>query len=163
MTWESVVVTNTISGGIIWLALEYFWMSSETVIIMTVLLVLDFIAGISEVYIKDRESLSSTKARQWLAKKTTRWLLPFIIIIVLRWAWLEDVNYLASAVCWIIIVSEGYSILSHIYALNQSWDEHLPEIDALSALIRWVSDFFKKMIEDKIPEKKEEEHKPDVE
>lgn len=153
MTWEGVVVTNTISGGIIWLALEYFWMSSETIIIMTVLLILDFIAGISEVYIKDRKNLSSTKAWQWLAKKTTRRLLPFIIIIVLRWAWLEDVNYLASAVCWIIIVSEGYSILSHIYALNQPWDEHLPEIDALSALIKWVSNFFKKMIEDKIPEK----------
>ena len=157
MTWESVVVINTISGGIIWLALEYFWMSSETIIIMTVLLILDFIAGVSEVYIKDRKNLSSTKARQWLAKKTTRRLLPFIIIIVLRWAWLEDVNYLASAVCWIIIVSEWYSILSHIYALNQPWDEHLPEIDALSALIKWVSDFFRKIVEGKLPEIKEKD------
>lgn len=160
MTWEGVAVTNAITGGIIWLALEYFWLSSETIIIMTVLLVLDFIAGISEVYIKDRENLSSTKAWQWLAKKTTRRLLPFIIIIVLKWAGLEDVNYLASAVCWIIIVSEWYSILSHIYALNQPWNEHLPEIDALSALIKWVSEFFKRMIEDKTPIKWETKEEP---
>lgn len=163
MTWESIAVTNAITGGIIWLALEYFWMSSETVIIMTILLILDFIAGICEVYIKDRENLSSTKAWQWLAKKTTRWLLPFIIIIVLKWAWLEDTNYLASAVCWIIIVSEWYSILSHIYTINQPWNGHLPEIDALSALIQRVSNFFKKMIEDKIPDKWEEETKTEEE
>ena len=161
MTWESIAVTNAISGGIIWLALEYFWMSSETIIIMTVLLVLDFIAGVSEVYIKDRENLSSSKARQWLAKKTTRWLLPFIVVIVLRGAWLEDVNYLSSAICWIIIASEGYSILAHIYAINQPWNEHLPEIDALSALIKWISEFFKKTIEDKTPIKSEEENSLD--
>lgn len=157
MTWESIAITNAISGGLIWLALEYFWMSSEVIIIMTVLLVLDFIAGVSEVYLKDRVNLSSTKARQWLAKKTTRWLLPFIVVIVLKWAWLEDVNYLSSAICWIIIVSEGYSILAHIYAINQPWNEHLPEIDALSALIKWLTNFFKKMIEDTLPSKEDEE------
>lgn len=161
--------TSTAGGvaGILWwlsiaAALEYFWISGEAVIIMSVLLLLDFVMWIAEVWLKDRENLSSTKARQGLFKKMTRWCLPFIIVIVIRWAWIENVDYLSTAVCWIIIASEWYSILAHIYTINSDTNEHLPEVDALSAIIKWVSNFFKKAIEDKTPiweTKKGEEEK----
>lgn len=85
----------------------------------------------------------------------TRWMLPFIVVIVLRGAWLEDVNYLSSVVCGIIILSEGYSIIAHIYAINQPWDEHLPEVNALQYIIEFISKIFKTAIEDKTSIKKD--------
>lgn len=142
-----------VAGVLWWLSiaaiLEYFWLSWEAVIIMSILLILDFLMWVLEVWLKDRANLSSTKAWQGLFKKMTRWCLPFLVVIVIRWAWIQDVEYLSTAVCWIIIVSEWYSILWHIYSINSDKDEHLPEVDALSSLIKWISNLFKKAIEDK--------------
>lgn len=159
MTWETVPAMAAVSGGLIWITLDYFWFSKETIIIMTVLLALDFIAWVAEVWIKRREELTSSKAIQWLFRKISRWLLPFIIVLVMKGAWLEDINYLSMAVCWIIIISEGYSILGHIYTINSKWDETLPEIDALSALITFIGKIFKTAIENKSPREIEEEEK----
>lgn len=151
MTWEATPAIAAVSGSLIWIALDYFGFSKETMTIMTVLLVLDFIAGVAEVWIKRKDELTSNKAIQWLFRKISRWLLPFIVVLVMKGAGLEDINYLSMAVCWIIIVSEGYSILWHIYAINSEWSETLPEIDALSALITFVWKIFKTAIENKGP------------
>lgn len=158
MSWETATAIGLIEWLSLWLALEYFWLSKDIVIIMSIVLVIDFIMWILEVWLKRREELSSKKAVQWLFRKFTRWFLPFIIILVLKWAGLEDVNYLSSAVCWIIIISEGYSILAHIYSINQEWNDKLPEIDALSYLIHWISELLRNAVKEKIPtaEKKED-------
>ena len=148
MTWETAAI-GIIWGITLWVALKYFWMSSEAVIIMSIVLALDFIMGTLEVWLKRRNELSSTRAWQWLFRKITRWLLPFIIVIVIKWAWLENVWYLSATVCWIIILSEWYSILWHIYAINQPWDEQLPEVNALQYLIELISKMFKFAIENK--------------
>lgn len=164
MSWEAVATTGLLGGVSLWVALEYFWLSWEAVTIMSIVLAIDFIMGILEVWLKRRDELSSTKAWQGLFKKMTRWLLPFIVVIVLKGAGLEDVSYLSSVVCGIIILSEGYSIIAHIYAINQPWDEHLPEVNALQYIIEFISKIFKTAIEDKTSIKKNlEEEKEDGE
>lgn len=155
MSWEAIATTGLVGGISLWVALEYFWLSWEAVTIMSIVLAIDFIMGILEVWLKRREELSSTKAWQGLFKKMTRWMLPFIVIIVLKGAGLEDIGYLSSVVCGIIILSEGYSILAHIYAINQPWDEHLPEVNALQYIIELISKIFKTAIEDKTSIKKD--------
>lgn len=161
MSGEGYIATNVISWWIVWLALEYFWLSGEAVSIMTALLALDFILWVSQVYVQDKSKLSSSLAWKWLFKKMSRWMIPFVVIIVIRWAWIEDVDYLSSVVCWIIIISEWYSVLWHIYSINY-WRE-LPEIDCLEALIQWLSGFFKWTMENKanvaLKENKKEETK----
>lgn len=159
MSWETVTAIGLIEWLSLWLALEYFWLSKDIVIIMTIVLAIDFIMWTLEVWLKRRNELSSKKAIQWLFRKFTRWLLPFIIILSLKWAWLEDANYLSSAVCWIIIISEWYSILAHIYSINQEWNDKLPEIDALSYLIHWVSELLRNAVKGKLPVTTKEEDK----
>ena len=155
MSWETIATTGLVGGISLWVALQYFWLSWEAVTIMSIVLAIDFIMGVLEVWLKRREELSSTKAWQGLFKKMTRRLLPFIVVIVLRGAWLEDVSYLSSVVCGIIILSEWYSILAHIYTINQPWDEHLPEVNALQYIIEFISKIFKTAIEDKTSIKKD--------
>ena len=152
MSWESVATIWLVGGISLWVALEYFWLSGEVVVIMSVVLVMDFIMGILEVWLKRKNELSSTKAWQWLFRKITRWLLPFLVVIVLKWAWLENLGYLSTSVCGIIILSEGYSILLHIYAINSEWDATLPEVNALQYIIEKISKIFKSAIEDKTNE-----------
>lgn len=155
MSWETIATTGLIGGISLWVALEYFWLSWEAVLIMSIVLAIDFIMGILEVWLKRKNELSSTKAWQGLFKKMTRWMLPFIVVIVLRGAWLDNIWYLSTVVCWIIILSEWYSILAHIYTINQPWDEHLPEVNALQYIIEFVSKIFKTAIEDKTSIKKD--------
>lgn len=155
MSWETIATTGLIGGISLWVALEYFWLSWEAVSIMSIVLAIDFIMGILEVWLKRKNELSSTKAWQWLFRKMTRWMLPFIVVIVLKGAWLDNIWYLSTVVCWIIILSEWYSILAHIYAINQPWDERLPEVNALQYIIEFISKIFKTAIEDKTSIKKD--------
>lgn len=159
MTWWEIttwaIITDIALWWAVWIALEYFWLSVETVIIMSVLLALDFFFWVLNVYIKDRKNLSSTLAWEGLWKKMTRRCLPFLVVAICRGAWLNDMSYLSSVVCGIIIVSEGYSILGHIYSINSKDGSELPEIDALEALIQRLAKLFKWVIDSKTKDKEE--------
>jgi len=63
---------------------------------------------------------------------------------------------LATMVMTVLIISEWYSIIWHIYSLN--YKEKLPEIDALKMLIKKIWELFRwKLWEDKNHEWKSEE------
>lgn len=76
-----------------WLAavLEYFQVSSEVLIILSIMLALDYIFWVIDAYLKDRENVTSSKMWRWLLKKLTRWMLPLIVIAILRWVWACDI------------------------------------------------------------------------
>lgn len=154
-TWGMIA---EVAGWItIWWILSYFWIWSEALIILTVFLWLDVLFWLLESYIITKNT-SSTKLVQWLARKLTRRALPFILIAALRGVWYEDINTMATMVMTILIISEAYSVIWHIYNINQPWSEPLPEIDALSALLKWISDFFAKIINSNKPlDKKDDE------
>jgi len=56
------------------------------------------------------------------------------------WAGVDGVNPLVAAVLWIIILTEWYSIIGHIYSINTG--RKLPEIDALELLMEQISQLF---------------------
>lgn len=136
-------------AGWIWLgvALEYFGMSQETLIILTAMLVLDWIFWVINAYIQG--NLQSRLMVNWLVKKLTRWCLPFIVIAVMRWAWFDNTHIIATSILSILIVAEGYSVIWHIYSIN--YKEQLPEIDALKLLFQWVGKLFKWKLDDLSP------------
>ena len=131
--------------------LEYFWMTQETLIILTVMLLLDWIFGVTNAYIQG--TLESKLMVTWLVKKLTRWMLPFIVIAVLRWAGFDKVDLISTTLLSILIVAEWYSVIGHIYSIN--YKQTLPEIDALKMLFEWIGKLFKWKLDDLTPKDKD--------
>lgn len=147
MTQAEWVVINIAGGVTLATILDYFSMSWEWVIIMTVMLVLDFIFWLLSA--KSRgEAIESKKWQHWLVKKLTRWLLPFIVVAWLKRTGMWWIEELVKVIVGMIVFSELYSIIGHIYSINY-WKE-FPEADAfayllerLSELIRWKMEWIK--------------------
>ena len=139
-----------IAGGIsLWMALEYFWMTQETLIILTVMLLLDWIFWVIDAYIQ--WTLQSKLMVTGLVKKLTRRCLPFIVIAVLRGAGFDKVDLVSTVLLSILIVAEWYSVIWHIYSINY-W-EQLAEIDSLKLLFRWIANLFQSKIEEDLSHK----------
>ena len=126
-------------GISLWSILTYFGMSWEVLLILTCVLVLDWIFWVINAYMQ--ETLESKLMARWLIKKLTRWCIPFIVIAVMKWAWFDDTQLIATSILSILIVAEWYSIIWHIYSINY-W-KNLPEIDALKLLLEWLANLFK--------------------
>lgn len=140
-TWAIVNVAWWIALGAI---LDYFWMSWETLIILSAMLILDRIFWIVDAYMQN--TLQSKVMVNGLIKKLTRWCFPFIVIAVLRWAGFGEVDLISTAMLSILIVAEWYSIVGHIYSIN--YKETLPEIDCLKIMMRQIAELFKKKADD---------------
>lgn len=136
--------------------LEYLQISCEVYGIFALLLFLDFVFGIADAYFEDRQKVTSAAAWKWIFKKFSKLILPMIFIFVLKWVGAEDISMLVTSVMSILIITEWYSIIWHIYSIN-TW-KHLSEIDAFSMLIEFIANLFKqKLPETKEPDLDEEE------
>lgn len=78
-------------------------------------------------------------------------MLPMIVIIILKGVGADDIELASTIIFSILIITEGYSIIGHIYSINTG--EKLPEIDALKMLFEFIANLLKW----KIPVTKEEE------
>lgn len=155
MTEAEWVVINIAGGITLWTILQYFGLSGETIIILTVMLLLDRIFWVVDAYIQ--WNLQSKLMATGILKKGTRWLLPFIIITAIKWAGLENADFIGTAIVSILIVAECYSIIGHIYSIN--YKEQLTEMDALKLLLQWLAKLLKWKVEETLPPKDEEEWK----
>lgn len=140
--------------------LEYFSISQEWLIVMTVMLILDLIFWLLSA--KSRwQQIESKRLSEWLVKKTVRRLLPFIVALWLKRTWMPWIEALITAIVWMIVFSELYSIIWHIYSIN--YKEELPEIDAFKMLLNSLVKIIKNLINKKNDEiePKDEEKKSD--
>ena len=143
LTWAAL---NVAWGAILYNILNYFNISWEALAILSTLLILDFWMGIADAYIKDRTQVTSTKMWRWLVKKVTRRLLPFIVVWIFRWAGMEDMSTIVNMILSMLIITEWYSIIGHIYSINTGKD--ILEIDAFETLLQLIL----KLLKGKIPE-----------
>ena len=134
-------------------ALEYFHLSWEVTAIFAALLVLDFIFWVSDAYIEDKQQVTSEKMWKGLAKKLSKLMLPLIVVLVLKGIGFENLEMVVTTIFSILIITEGYSIIGHIYSIN-TW-EHISEIDAFSLLLDFILGIFKA----KLPKKEGDETK----
>lgn len=143
--WETSVAwaTGSVVGGI-WLAaiLEYFSVSWEVLIILSVVLALDYIFGIADAYMEDKTQVTSTKMWKGLVKKMTRRMLPLLVVAILRWVGAWDLESISTVIFSILIITEGYSIIWHIYSINSD-GKKIPEIDAMEMLLTFISNLIK--------------------
>lgn len=164
MTWW-FSTTGAVASVAWWITLasilEYFHLGWEVAAIFAALIVFDFIFWISDAYIKDKQQVTSAKMWRWLAKKLSKMMLPLIVVLVLRWVWFESLEMVVTTIMSILIITEGYSIIWHIYSIN-TW-ETLSEIDAFSLLLDFIIGIFKQKLPMKEEKKVEEETKTEEE
>lgn len=154
MTEAEWVAINIAGGVTLATILDYFSMSWEWVIIMTVMLVLDFIFWLLSA--KSRgEKIESRIWQHGLVKKLTRWLLPFIVVAWLKRTGMWWIDELVKVIVGMIVFSELYSIIGHIYSINY-WEE-FPEADAFKLLLEWLTKLIKWKMENTLPPKEEDE------
>lgn len=138
--WETSTAgaVASVAGGI-WLAsiLNYFQVSWEVLIILSVMLALDYIFWIADAYLEDKQQVTSTKMRRWLLKKMTRWMLPLIVVAILRGVGAGELETVSTVIFSILIITEWYSIIWHIYSINSDWKK-IPEIDAMEMLLQFI-------------------------
>lgn len=151
MTEAEWLAVNIAWGITLATILEYFGIGSETLIILSVMLLLDRVFGVVDAYMQG--TLESKLMVRGLIKKLTRWCFPFIVIGILRGAGFESSELIATAMLSILIVAEGYSVIWHIYSIN--YKQQLPEIDALKMLFEWIAKIFKGKVEDTLKEDKD--------
>lgn len=144
MTWW-FSTTGAIVSVAWWITLasilEYFNLSWEVAAIFVALLALDFIFWIWDAYITDRNSVTSEKAWHWVVKKICKLCLPLIVVLVLRGVGFENLEMVVTTIISILIITEGYSIVGHIYSLS-AW-KTIPEIDAMAMLVEFIVWIFK--------------------
>lgn len=150
MTAAEWMAVNIAWGITLATILEYFGIGSETLIILSVMLLLDWVFWVVDAYFQG--TLESKLMVRWLVKKLTRWCFPFIVIIILRGAWFESTELIATAMLSILIVAEGYSVIWHIYSIN--YKQQLPEIDALKMLFEWIAKIFKWKVDETLKDEK---------
>lgn len=141
--WVSTggTVASVVWGVCLAWILEYFQVSCETVIILFVMLFLDYVFWILDAYLKDKHSVTSNQMRRWFRRKMTRWMLPLIVIAILRWVGAWDLQMASTVIYSILIITEGYSIIGHFFSINTG--KELPEIDAFEMLIKFITNLLK--------------------
>ena len=156
MTQAEWVAINILWGITLAEILDYFSMSWEWILIMTIMLVLDFIFWLLSA--KSRwEKIESKIWEHGLMKKISRWLLPFIVVAGLKRTGMWGIDELVKVIMWMIVFSELYSIIWHIYSINY-WKE-LAEHDAFKLLLERILKLIKWKVEETLPPKEEEEWK----
>ncbi len=158
--WEAEWALIGIVGGLsVAGILDYFSINEEWFVVMSILLIVDFIFWIVAAKVRG-EAIESKKRQEWLIRKISRWVIPFLVAWWLKRTWMWGIEELNLAILWMIVFSELYSIIWHIYSIN--YKQELPELDTFKLLLNWIAKLLKwlvtknsKKIEDK--EEKEEE------
>lgn len=147
MTEGEGLLFGTLGGLGVAGILDYFQIDWQGLIIMTVFLILDFLFWLASA--KARwEKIESQKAQKGLVKKCTRRVLPFIVAWGIAWLELPWLHWLITTIMGIIIFSELYSIIWHIYSINY-WEE-IPEVDAFKILLNQLSRRIRNLTKNKI-------------
>ena len=148
-TWWTVSVIWTMQvSGYIWAAIffEYLNIKDTQLYILSILMIVDFIAWVSRQYVIDKSDITSHKARLWLVKKISTLILVICLAIMFKWIWLDWSEYIESILA-IFIMAEMYSIVRSVYTIR-TW-ELLPEYDVISKTIKKVWEFIWSLIDKK--------------
>lgn len=142
--WETEWALVGIIGGLsVASMLEYFSISSEGLIVMSAMLVIDFVFWIIAAKARG-ETIESRKMQLGLIRKLSRWVIPFVVAWGLKWTWMWGIEELVVAIMWMIIFSELYSVIRHIFSLN--YKEELPELDSFKLLLNWIAKLLKSLV-----------------
>lgn len=133
-------MTKRIIGGGLWSAFLYLGIDQTPIFIFAILIAIDFVTWLIASFIVDKTSIKSLRAIQWIFKKSATFMIPFVVALVGKGAGYEDMSAMVTTIISLLIVSEGYSIIANIHAINTK--ERLPEIDAVGNIIKRILQMF---------------------
>lgn len=130
--------------------LAYYWLSGEWLVILAVLMVVDVVLWITKSWVinkADPEWFSSDKLKVWVAAKVAIIILIILLAIVIGWLYRNnDVTFLIVDVALgLFICAEFVSVVQNTIMIRQQ--KYIPERDAITAVLWWVLDVFKRFIE----------------
>lgn len=129
--------------GSIWI-FEYLDIPQSQVAILGILMLLDFVSGIGKQYAIDPRGITSHRAWLGAMKKAGTFVALFTVALVLK-SFEMDADGYVKGLLGIFIAAEGYSIIQNIYAVRTG--TVLPEFDAVSIVLKMVSEKIKTFIE----------------
>lgn len=134
---ETMSVLSWIGNGLLGLgawALMYTGLPAEPVAILTVLVAVDFISGISRAHVMG-EPVTSHRMGVGMLTKCGVITVPLVMALTAKGLG-ADFNWLVSWTVSVFILSESYSIIANIYAIKTG--VIMPEFDAVSAILKKV-------------------------
>lgn len=134
---ETMSVISWIGNGLLGIgawALMYTGLPAEPAAILTVLVAVDFISGISRAHVLG-EPVTSRRMRVGMVTKGGVITVPLVMALTAKGLG-TDFTWLVSWTISVFILSETYSIIANIYAARTGII--LPEFDAVSAVLKKV-------------------------
>lgn len=129
--------------GSIWI-FEYLDIPQTQVAILGILMVLDFVSGIGKQYVIDPRGITSDRAWLGAIKKVGTFVALFTVALVMKAMEMEADGYVKGLLA-VFIAADGYSIIQNVYAIRTG--QVLPEFDAISIVLKTVSEKIKDFIE----------------
>ena len=123
---------------------EFLAIPQMQIIILSYLMIIDFILWVWKQFRLDRKQITSHNAWLWLSKKICTFILVISIALLLKWLELEPTMYIKAAIS-ILISAEFYSIIQNIYTIR-TW-KVVAEYDAISIFLKTLWEIIKKFIE----------------
>ncbi|HMS91385.1 MAG TPA: phage holin family protein [Candidatus Absconditabacterales bacterium] len=145
----STIIAYIKTGGY---ALSVFFFSylnipHEQVILLSILIMIDFIVGVGKQFRIDPRGITSHRAWLGVMKKAS----TFIVLAVLAIMWkgvggdsADSREYLKTIIS-ILIMAETYSIIQNVYAIRTG--KLLPEYDVISILLKKIGSMIESRIE----------------
>lgn len=124
-------------------ACNYFNISSESLGILAILLVIDYMTGIAKTYVINKEDIRSYRAIAGIIAKVSVLLVPITLAVAAK-----QINYDLSAfvdtVISMLVLAEVYSIIGNIRSIQSG--KPVYEIDAVSFVLGKVSNMIEELL-----------------
>jgi len=132
--------------------LQYTGIKQEAVAILAVLFLIDIITAVIRQFIVNPHSLSSKTGTIGVLSKLLSLLIPITLALVGKGVGV-DLKYLVDVSISVLIVYEGWSIISNIGQIRQK-EVGNSEYDAISFLIKKIQDSLRNMLTSMVENKK---------
>ena len=126
---SAMIAFNVVAVFVAWVA-AYTGVPPEPAVILGVLMVIDTFVGVCAAW-RIGENITSRKLTVGIIGKFLTMLIPLTVALVIK-ATGENYHTLLNAGVLLLVISEGYSVLSNIHCYRKG--VRLPEMDVVSVI-----------------------------
>lgn len=128
----------------------YLGINHESILVLAAVILLDIITGVLRAAtVEGWRAITSSKFSAGVLAKLLLILIPITLALAGRGVGL-DLALLAQGAISVLILSQVYSIIGNIHAIQTKGDKS--EFDAVAVIMRWLRDLLEKSISnDRVP------------
>lgn len=147
MMFEDITLKIIISTTIIVIStiLAYLSIPVEPFSLFAILLIIDYVTGLMKARAIGH-SITSNKMKYGMVSKFSILIIPIVLAMCAKGIG-ADYYYILLVGMWILILSEGYSIIGNIYSIRTGDD--FPEYDAVATIGKLIRNLLLRLSGDK--------------